>query len=359
MTNSVTAAARLQEPPNSIQFTITEGCNLRCSFCAISSITEHAGQYNAYMSKEHAEVIAGRIAAAGWNPRLEFAQHGEPSMHPAYWEIIAIFRKHLPKAYIMVTSNGGGFLRSADGTVDQNITRLMEAGCNNLALDNYIAYKVVPKLLAQYSGPYPVYHYPQMKEASPHTRRPAHHHVITVLQDLTIADKGTHSYVNNHAGLAAPKNYRQAGKRCARPFREMSIRTDGNVTLCCVDWRGVHQCGNALNTPIEQIWNNVYFDAARRKLYLGQRDFGICDGCDVPSYRVGLLPDKFGKETMPPPTPETDAYIAEALGHGTLAPVVLRPWEIQEAQSSRARAKAETLFKGDANGKATATESTS
>lgn len=28
------------------------------------------------------------------------------------------------------------------------------------------------------------------------------------------------------------------GKRCAMPFREMAIRWDGSVALCCDDWRG-------------------------------------------------------------------------------------------------------------------------
>lgn len=329
-----------QEPPNSIQITPVEGCNFRCTFCGVQAITTRPGQLNGIMPVAMASAIAANIARAGWNPRIEINQQGEPTMHPEYWNIVAAFRKCLPKAYILMTSNGGGLLRSADGTVNENIHRLFKAGLNTLALDDYIAYKLVPRIEQQYSlhRLYPLYHYPADPQGNPHRRHTGK--LITVLQDITISTKGTHSSLNNHAGLAFEKNDYGKGKRCARPFREMSIRVDGNVALCCVDWRGVYKIGSVLDTPIEDLWNNPRYEAARRKLVKGERTFGVCTGCDVISYRVGLLPDKLGKQAMPEPDAHTDEVIAEACGGGTLAPVVLRPWEITEMEIADAKRRA-------------------
>ena len=84
-----------QDPPNSIQIELAEGCNLACSFCGIQSIRENGadgpdnthGKASApykYLSIERAKSICARIKEAGWNPRLEFAMHGEPTMHPFF-----------------------------------------------------------------------------------------------------------------------------------------------------------------------------------------------------------------------------------------------------------------------------------
>ena len=67
--------------------------------------------------------------------------------------------------------------------------------------------------------------------------------------------------------------------------------------------------------------------AARVKLYHGQRDFGPCNGCDARSYRTGLLPDKFGKVSLPLPTKEVEEDLKAALSAGPYTQPVKRPWE--------------------------------
>jgi MoaA/NifB/PqqE/SkfB family radical SAM enzyme len=107
----------------------------------------------------------------------------------------------------------------------------------------------------------------------------------------------------------------------------MSIRWDGNVALCCNDWRGYYKCGNILEQTLEEVWNSPAFDAARRRLYNGDRDFGACKGCDQTSYRVGLLPDAKGLDEMPYPNAESEAAMAEALSGEPYTAPVKREWE--------------------------------
>ena len=313
-----------QDPPNSIQIELTEGCNLACSFCGIQSIRENEadgpenihGKASApyrYLTIERARAICDRIKEAGWNPRLEFAMHGEPTMHPFFIDMIRLFRQELPKTSLMMTSNGGGLLRDTQKSVNQ----LMEAGLNVLFLDNYDRIKIVDKIKERYNGPYPVYEYPAERNANPHQRRKVTEHIIVVGMDLTLATSGTHAQVSNHAGNAFHLNHEQDGKRCAKPFREMSIRWDGNVAVCCNDWVGWYKCGNVVDTPMEEIWQGEAFHAARTKLYHGQRDFGPCNGCDNTTLRNGLLPDRMGRKALPEPTEETTLAIKEALKGGT------------------------------------------
>jgi MoaA/NifB/PqqE/SkfB family radical SAM enzyme len=329
-----------QPPPYCIQLELTEGCNLACSFCGIANIRKNGanGPDDIRGKNSHpykflnwgaALVIAKAIKKAQqdhkWNPRIEMAMHGEPTMNPGYKDIVQVLRQHLPKTHLQMTTNGGGLLK---GDLSQNINDLMEAGLNVLLLDNYEGIKICDRVRQTYTGPHPLFEYPLEKKANPHRRRKSTEHDIVVTQDILTASRGTHSMLNNHAGSAFPKNKRAENKRCAKVFREMSIRWDGNVAICCNDWPGHYRCGSALSCDsLEELWQSAPFLAARKKLYYGERDFGPCDGCDALSYRPGLLPDAKGKEKYDKSTEHDGEVIEHALSRGPFTLAVPRPWE--------------------------------
>tara|TARA_R100001440_G_scaffold10266_1_gene18747 strand:+ start:8160 stop:9200 length:1041 start_codon:yes stop_codon:yes gene_type:complete len=311
-----------QDAPNAVQIELTEGCNLACSFCGIQQIRDNGADGPSWThgknSKEYKFMtrntllrVLTNIKNSSWNPRFEFAMHGEPTMHPEYCVFIQTTRQYFPKASIMMTSNGGGLL----GNVSNKVNDLMDAGLNILFLDNYERIRIVDKIKANYNGPHKVVEYPQNPEGNPHKRRKPKEKLIVVGADLTIATSGTHAQVSNHAGSAFPLNYKQQDKRCAKPFRELSVRWDGNVALCCNDWTGIYKCGNIHDyNGMDELWNNDAFYSARVKLYHGQRNFGACNGCDNTTIRNGLLPDRMGKYELPKPTAMTNNFIEQACG---------------------------------------------
>jgi len=329
-----------QPPPFCIQIELTEGCNLACSFCGIAGIRDNGanGPENTtgkgsspykHLSYMNAETLAKKIKQAceenKWNPRIEMAMHGEPTLNPEYKEIVKLFRSYLPNTPLQMTSNGAGLLR---GNLTENINELLTGGLNVLLLDNYERIKICDKVKEKYDGPFSIFEYPLNKKANPHRRRKPSQHDIVIVQDIESASQGNHSTLNNHAGSAFPPNEKGQGKRCAKVFREISIRWDGNVAICCNDWRGTYKCGNVLgHSSIEKLWQNGPFQAARKKLYHGQRDFGPCDGCDALSYRPGLLPDKNGKEEYGEPTGDDLRNIEHALKGDSYTTAVARPWE--------------------------------
>ena len=330
-----------QSPPYCIQIELTEGCNLACSFCGIAGIRDNGAHgpndirgkgsspYK-WLTLEKASVLADKISFAKenykWNPRIEMAMHGEPTLNPDYKDIVGIFRKKLPTTHLQMTTNGGGLLK---GDLVTNINHLMDAGLNVLLLDNYEGIKICDKVRDLYTGPHPMFEYPSEKNANPHRRRKPTDHDIVVTQDISTASKGNHSNVNNHAGSAFPKNDRAEGRRCAKVFREISVRWDGNVAICCNDWPGFYRCGNVFteDLSLEELWPSAPFRSARKKLYHGERDFGPCDGCDALSYRPGLLPDSKGKEEYDKPNFTDLRDIEYALSRGPYTTAIPRPWE--------------------------------
>lgn len=320
-----------QEPPFAVQIELTEGCPLRCTFCGLNGIRTPTEHNYKFMELHTLKVCVKQMLRAGWNPRIELAMHGEPTMNPQYIKAVALIRKLAPKWSIMMTSNGAGLLRSPGPL--ENVQTLFDAGLNVLALDDYQNVKFVTKIRQAVKGnlseDIKVYEYPDEDEGNPHRPRGPKVKMLSFIEDISKADKGTHATLNNHAGAGAPPNDKGQGKRCAKPFRELAIRWDGNVAICCNEWRGRYKCGNIVEDGLDRVWNGPEMQAARKKLYHGMRDFGECKGCDAISYRVGLLPDKMGKATLPKPDERDERIIAKALSGDPYTKPVLRPWEIK------------------------------
>jgi radical SAM protein with 4Fe4S-binding SPASM domain len=318
---------RPQDPPFAIQLEPVEGCTLACSFCGLQSIRNNGadaasgthgtgkGPYR-FMDWRTVERIAKDAAALGWNPRWEFAMHGEPTLHKDLPIMISDIRVIHPRGYIVVTSNGSGFLGV---TGLSKVKTLFDAGLNTLALDlyNHAPFKTnLETLIAACEETAlltddmpPVHYYPRQSVGNPHKRHNGK--MITVISDISDNTSGTHKLTNQGGNSGDGESVEQ---RCAKPFRELSVRWDGNVALCCDDWKGQYKIGNVNDMLLNDIWQHPRFVAARRKLYFAQRDFGPCDGCNVRTFRNGLLPDKYGQATMPLPSDRDKRYIREALG---------------------------------------------
>jgi hypothetical protein len=180
-----------------------------------------------------------------------------------------------------------------------------------------------------------VHRYPDEQKYRPNSRFGYKAKLFIRVKDISIAEDGTHAKLFNHCGAAAEPLNKPLRKRCAFPFREISIRWNGNVALCCDDWRGQYKCGNAVELGLNTIWQGPEFAAARRFLYQADRgSLTPCNVCDATSYRVGFLPDKMVKKTLPPPT-DADRKVASAASAGeSYADVVKRPWELELVQIS-------------------------
>src|SRR5205814_2147465 len=107
------------------------------------------------------------------------------------------------------------------------------------------------------------------------------HKRFVIIAPIDLSSHGTHSSLNNHCGAGGPLDESMKHARCAKPFREISVRWDGSVSICCNDWRGVYKIGNVFKTPIKDLWQSPRFNAARHKLLHYDRDFAPCLGCNA------------------------------------------------------------------------------
>ena len=246
-----------------------------------------------------------------------------------------MFRKALPNAVLSMMTNGYGIANNFEDeseNIHERVAGYMHSGLNDLIVDYYSKdgdaakiEKAMNEVIRQ--GFWPELNIEHLEKGLPLYGNSSKK--FRILFNPPIQNEGAiNRHLCNHCGAAAPLDYSYAGKRCARPFRELSFRYDGSVALCCNDFRGEYPIGNINLVGIDELWYNKRFEAARILLYAGERIFKPCLGCNALSHRVGLLPDRMGKESMQKPTDVVRAYAKKVSEHGPLSDsIVKRKWE--------------------------------
>ena len=318
-----------QEAPFCIQVELALGCNLQCHYCGLNGLQERPRDNLRLMTPDTAELVARRIADSGWNPRIEFARRGEPTLNPHMAEIVWAFRKLNPGLQLQATVNGGGLLGSV-GPVTR-MRELFDAGLNILAVDDY-RYVTISQKLRMALGCVPprtrdrVYElsdvrwreYPTDRDGHPNHRYPVDQRRLVFIEDIE-ASTASRQDINNHAGFGAP--LRDYPKACALPFRELSVNWDGTVDLCCIDWLSEYRVGDLHERSIDDVWQDRKFQAARKFLIRGERkSLRPCLGCDHPSYNLNWLPGKggAGREGYPEPNVDDAQVIHETNMQGPI-----------------------------------------
>ena len=68
--------------------------------------------------------------------------------------------------------------------------------------------------------------------------------------------------------------------KCALPYKQMIIRPDGKVSLCCNDPLGKDTLGDLTYETILEIWYGKKFQMVREALYKGRSYWEHCKWCD-------------------------------------------------------------------------------
>lgn len=314
----------IQDPPNALQIELTEGCSLNCTYCGVQGIRESKGGYK-FLTVELAKEITKRLKVSmdhhNWNPRVEFAMHGEPTVNKDLESIARLFSKLKLRELILV-SNGTGFVKDPNSYIKM----LEDVGFTSVCLDEYDNCDFVQQIRDKYTGDVELLEYGSEKFRGNKDR-----FKIVIKKDVAHLTKA-YDKVNTHCGggVDPGQSNPAINKRCGKPFRELSIRWDGNVALCCNDFRGIYKIGNVVDfSSLDALWQSEKFLAARKVLYNNSRDFIPCVWCDAISPRVGLLPDKLGKKTLPEPTQKDMDTIAECVKGKPYTMPVLRGWELK------------------------------
>lgn len=267
--------------PTYYKLDLVAGCQLRCPYCGIRG----TGWPLEYLQP----MPWGVLQAFVRNPlppraRLDLGVRGEPLLHPHLLDAIALLRAHHPTAHLMLPTNGVAL--TADLARD-----LFRCGLNTLLIELYL-----PDTEARVrSFRLPVPHRRFGDGFLPWLWHRGQQVCLMPPLEETEAAKQPNRRISNHGGYgrapAYPPLTTPKRARCQMPFRELTLLSDGTVSLCCHDWLGRAPIGHVTEAPLLQIWNALPFQQARYLLLHRRRDLlQPCAPCDYKPLRAGLLP---------------------------------------------------------------------
>jgi len=280
-----------QHRPYCIQIELVFGCNLWCPMCGIHGSGLEKGEYY-HMDLILAKNIAKQISRIWPKIRIEFAMCGEPTLHPNIDKILEIFRSNLPDAHLLFTTNGINFLNGKWVSNGWN-KRLLP--CNIIAVDCYEPYGLkLKEQLSSHPEGWEIKDYYTSGFNQHHYHHPKEGRFLVLIDDLLhrLDKKRKQRTLFNHAGNSKliPELKSPLMKKCTFPFREMVVRYNGVINICCLDFGSEMDMGK-VDDGLDTIWYGDNFNLIRGFLYHKLRVFSPCLVCDMPGgFRMGILP---------------------------------------------------------------------
>jgi hypothetical protein len=242
----------------------------------------------------------------GKGKRVLLALFGEPLLHPNIVSYISKIRENYPLAQISLLTNSDP-IRTQGNILNVEKTReLFLNGLNMLSVDLYDGKQQGECFTYQIKKELPEINLLSYYGAKNHGntfyyKSPKRRDIILVDSIEESQGKSQTRTLCNHGGYAPPffALERERRKKCTIPFRELSIRFDGTIDLCCNDVGRGFIVGKYPEESLREIWYSKGYEAIRYFLFNRERIFYPCYRCNYAGgFRKGLIPKPEGKYTL-------------------------------------------------------------
>ena len=237
---------------SSVEIETINRCNGSCPFCPVNrrdDIREYAKMQTDLFLK-----IIDELGEMNYQGRIALHSNNEPFLDDRMVEFAAYARVKVPHAYIYLYTNGTllntGLLKSILPYLDR------------IYIDNYDdELKLHENVLSIH----------RMCQKDPAMDKK----VIICLRKI--------NEVLTTRGGMSPNNSSKIihdNLPCILPFRQLVIRPDGKISLCCNDPYGKYTLGESNVLTLRKIWFSDSFDEIRRKIMTGRHNLEYCRYCD-------------------------------------------------------------------------------
>ena len=236
-----------------IEIETVNWCNGMCEFCPVS--VPNNRREKVIMDESVFYSIIDQLADLNYSGRLALFSNGEPFLDHRIIDFHRYAREKCKKARIHLFTNGTLL------TMDKFLSIIDYL--DEMIIDNYNQDLKLIKNSEQ------IYEYCLAhKELKPK--------VSIVLRKPT--------EILTSRGGDAPNRTKQVyypDESCVLPFKQMTIRAEGKVSLCCNDVFGKITLGDLRTDKLIDIWYGERFEAVRKALLVGRKECAGCMYCDA------------------------------------------------------------------------------
>ncbi|WP_026670916.1 radical SAM protein [Butyrivibrio sp. AE3006] len=240
---------------NHVEVETINRCNGICSFCPVNRNSDP--REKAIMSEDLFKRIVGQLEDLQYSGRFTTFSNNEPLLDDRIVEFNRYAREHLPKARIHMYTNGTLF--------NLELFKELVDVLDELIIDNYNQELELIK---------PVREIKEYCET---------HSELELNKKVTIVLRKPQEILTSRGGNAPNrKEIREyPDDRCLLPYRQMIVRSTGEVSLCCNDALGEWTLGDLRTESITDVWYGTKFKKVREALYKGRQYCGKCKYCDT------------------------------------------------------------------------------
>ena len=227
-------------------------CNGNCSFCPVNVKSDP--REKTVMTDEMFYNIVDQLSEIHYAGRFTTFSNNEPFLDDRIIDFNRYAREKLPNARMHLFTNGTLL------TIEKFVS-IVEF-LDELVIDNY---QKDLKLIK------PCQEIVSYVETHPELKK-----------KVTIVLRNPNEILTSRGGKAPNRKEipEYPDDRCVLPFKQMIIRPDGKVSLCCNDATGKYTLGDASKEMLLDIWNGPEFAMVRKCLYEGRKNWGDCRYCD-------------------------------------------------------------------------------
>jgi hypothetical protein len=238
---------------NHIEIETLNRCNGLCTFCPVN-INENPRPY-AKMSEILFHKIIDELKTIGYSGDVSLSSNNEPFLDENIMDFIVYARAQIPNAHIYINTNATA-----------------------LSFDKFL--NVIPYLdklkINNYNDDFIML--PNVKEINEYC---LNHSQLN--KKVFISLRKQNQILTSRGGQAPNKmNQKASSKKCNKPFKQLIIRPDGKVSLCCNDALGVYTMGDTNKQTLLQIWNSEYYCSVKKEMRMnGRKNLELCKCCDA------------------------------------------------------------------------------
>lgn len=274
--------------PAEIQIETNTICNATCIMCPYQQVSKELPKGRMDLSLY--EKILTECARETTLRRIEPFLNNEPFTDPRIIDWIRLAKQMVPQAAVTITTNGS-LLKPKD------TDRLIHSGLDAIWFSFNGATKETYEKIMGLSFDTVKHNIDYLLSVKPNTLRVFTNMIDTVPMQGEVADnirywesRGVGSGVSplvNRAGNVSNferLNYQPISERpvrtCDLVFHKMYVGYNGDVLLCCMDWRRKVVLGNVRLQSLREIWNGTPYRRYRRFLEQGRsRELELCSVC--------------------------------------------------------------------------------
>lgn len=228
-------------------------CNGECSFCPVNRKDDR--REFKIMDEDLFKNIVNQLRDIDYDGRIQIFSNNEPLLDKRIYEFAKYVKEACTNAHLSIFTNG--ILLN-----EEKFNELIQY-CDTICIDNY--YEGEKKL------PENIKKIVEICNANPILKRKV---IIQMINKKEIR--------NNRGGQSKNRHFTyQLKTNCKLPFKQVIVRPDGKLSLCCNDALGLYTLGDLTKQTLLEAWNSKEYKDIRDTLAKkGRKGVSLCKYCD-------------------------------------------------------------------------------